>query len=603
MHFSRKLILFAAFMVGLGFVGSGEVRAAALVESVAIASPDSGALLGIDGTFQVRVVVEDFLERSDLEIAIFLAERGGTAPDFTYTAFADGDAAQAPDVTTDISIDLGTSAGDPLEGYTLPGDYVRVVVEKGRTTKGKIIYDRTANADADPPITAMAVDGDSLVLESTNNKQSVFVWYGKVHHSSGTSAGPIFAAALVFDDSDDETSAVVLSKESISIDADRTPSPATFVVSNLPATRVFGTDQTAAGFSYIGVEDTTEGAGPDGDLAATADNTFTPEGTYQDVGKSSVVKVSRVGTATLNSDHGVLGIGDTLKLNVTLGEASTVLSGRDDDYQKIVLDIFGKERLIYQRDVLETSRTGGVVNYNLVLAEGDFDDFSETRQYHDGVPELDPDATPPVLPDGVTDTLTFFIVDKAGNRSRPATAGDDATTGGATAITKLLFDAKPPALDSVNGDTILPVTVDTISDGSRNVDARRIGADENQMQYMLANTLDSLVIAFDGENDKTVVIEQGGLSINGAKALRAGNTYNVDFTQLGIQDAEVGKDTVWVSVKGDDPDPDPLLEILDTAKDEIGLKTGMHTIKFTGTDVAGNVGGALTRGERLRRRR
>ena len=85
MHFSRKLIVLAAFMVGLGFVGSGEVRAAALVESVAIASPDSGALLGIDGTFQVRVVVEDFLEQPTLEIAIFLAgDNGGTDP-VTYT--------------------------------------------------------------------------------------------------------------------------------------------------------------------------------------------------------------------------------------------------------------------------------------------------------------------------------------------------------------------------------------------------------------------------------------------------------------------------------------------------------------------------------------
>ena len=174
-------------------------------------------------------------------------------------------------------------------------------------------------------------------------------------------------------------------------------------------------------------------------------------------------------------------------------------------------------------------------------------------------------------------------------------ATDDATAVGATAITKLLFDAKPPALDSVNGDTILPVTVDTISDGSRNLDARRIGADENQLEYMLANTLDSLVIAFDGENDKTVVIEQAGLSINGARALRAGNTYNVDFTQLGIKDAEAGKDTVWVTVK------DPAIrtpfevETWCTAKDEIGLKTGMHTIKFTGTDVAGNVGPTLTR--------
>ena len=48
MHFSRKLILLTAFMVGLGFVGSGEVHAAALVKSVQITSPDSGALLGID---------------------------------------------------------------------------------------------------------------------------------------------------------------------------------------------------------------------------------------------------------------------------------------------------------------------------------------------------------------------------------------------------------------------------------------------------------------------------------------------------------------------------------------------------------------------------
>ena len=100
-----------------------------------------------------------------------------------------------------------------------------------------------------------------------------------------------------------------------------------------------------------------------------------------------------------------------------------------------------------------------------------------------------------------------------------ATDDDDGAVG-ATAVTKLLFDAKKPALDSVNGDTILPVTVDTISDGSRNAGARRIGADEKQMEYNLASTLDSLVIAFDGANDKSVVIEQAGLAINGARALK-----------------------------------------------------------------------------------
>ena len=529
-------------------------------------------------------MVEDFLERPDLEIAIFLAEKTG-ADDaaVVYTAFEDNDVAQTDRATT---IDLGTSSGDPLEGYLLPSDYVGVVIAKTRTEKGKIIYDRTPPTPNPDNITAMAVDGDSLVLESTNNKQSVFVWYGKVHHSSETSTGPIFAAALVHDVSDGQDSPVVLSKESISIDADRTESPNDFVVSNGPATRVFGT--TAANLSYIGAEifeDLNDPATPNDDTDDT------PTDTYMDVG-GSVVKVGKIGGASLNSDHGVLGIGDTLFLDVTLGGASTVLSGRDDDYQKIVLDIFGKERLIYQRDVLETSRTGGVVNYALVLGEGDFDDFSETRVYHSADPAtIDLTTVPPGSPDGVTDTLEFFIVDKAGNRSKP-NGEDDDEVGGATAITKLLFDAKKPALDSVKGDTILPVTVDTISDGSRNAGARRIGADEKQMEYNLASTLDSLVIAFDGANDKTVVIEQAGLSINGAKALRAGNTYNVDFTQLGIKQGDAdGADTLFISTDGENP----FKVEVPAKKEEIGLKTGMHTIKFTGTDVAGNVGPALSR--------
>ena len=600
MHFSRKLILLAALMLGLGFVGSGEVRAAALVESVAITSPDSGALLGIGGTFQVRVEVEDFLEGTDLQIAILLAERSGagtSASPFLYTPFADGDDPQDPAAPTDINLTIDSATDDPLgraRFQTFPSDYVGVVTTKRLSERGRIIEDSGDDpTDAD----ATRVDGDSLVLVSTNNKQSVYVWYGRVHHSSGTSTGPIVAAALVFDDSDDETSDVVLSKETISIDAVRPLNPTAFRVHNGgldsggDPVRVFGVDQSATGFSFIGKEDTTREAGTDNTLN-TADDVLTAEGTYSDVG-GSVEKVSRIGTASLHSDHGVLGIGDTLKLDVRLGSANVLR--QTDDFDKLVLEIFGKERLVYERDVLETPRTGGVVNYALVLGEGDFGDFSESKIYHSGDRALlDATADPAVLPDGVTDTLAFFYVDKAGNRSKNATTTSDENAEGATAVTKLLFDAKKPALDSVNGDTILPVTVDTISDGSRNADARRIKADEKQLTYELANTLDSLVIAFDGANDKSIAIEQPGrLTINGAKALKAGITYTVDFTQLGIKDAEAGKDTVWVSTE----DEDPFLVELTTAKDEIGLKTGMHTIKFTGTDVAGNVGPALTRSD------
>ena len=402
---------------------------------------------------------------------------------------------------------------------------------------------------------------------------------------------------MVYDASDQKTSPVVLSKNTISIDADRTELPIDFKFSNGPGMRNFGTTPVE-NLSFIGQENFTPGVdvGNDGSFDDPGDTKPLPLGTYMDVG-GSVVKVNGVGTATLNSDHGVLGIGDTLKLDITLGGASTVLSGRDKDFQKIVLVVFGKERLIYQRDVLETPRKGGVINYNLVLREGDFDDFKESKQYdlpvlRAGSSTLNANANPPILPNAVTDSLQLFVVDAAGNRSKANGADDDSTPGASKALTKLLFDAKPPALDSVNGDTILPVSVDTISDGSRNAGARRIGADDNQLTYQLANTLDSLVIAFDGENDETIVIEQLTRAINGAAALRAGNTYTVDFTQLGIKQGDAASnDTVWISTGGEDP----FEEMVSVAAGQTGLKTGMHTIKFTGTDVAGNVGPTLSR--------
>ena len=602
MHFSRKLILLTAFMVSLGFAGSGEVHAAALVKSVQIASPDSGALLGIDNTFQVRVSVEDFLEQSGLRVNIFLYTEGGDP--VVKRVFPD-DEAQDPaynNYATDLTA-LGVQGGNA--GF--------VGVSSGKGAGRLVLQDRTPDGAADPPIIAQTVDGDSLVLVSTSDDSTVFMWYGRVHHTSNDST-VIRAGAFVNDpsDSDNPRSALVVSKASIDIDAERTPNPTNFRVHNGGVDAdgnvwTFGADPdvnvgTNGPFRYIGQEkvDLVDNNDPATPADATDDDEV-PNGTYHDVG-GSVVKVSGIGTAGLNSDHGVLGIGDTLKLDVRLGTANAFRG--TDDFYKVVLDIFGKERVVYQRNVLQSPRTGDVLNYNLVLGDGDFDDFDERRQYHSGLQSaLDANAEPAVLPDGVTDTLAFFFVDKAGNRSKAGDANaSDENAAGASAATKLLFDAKKPALDSVNGDTILPVTVDTISDGSRNLKAdgyRRIGADENQVTYRLASTLDSLVIAFDGaDNDKSVVIEQASLSINGARALKAGDTYTVDFTQLGIQQvkeategAGVVGDTTFVSTEGEDPFS---VEVA-AASEEIGLKTGMHTIKFTGTDVAGNVGPTLTR--------
>ena len=201
MHLSRKLILLAAFMVGLGFVGSGELRAAALVESVTIASPDSGALLGIDDTYQVKVVVEDFLEDKELEIAIFLAQLYPPAEGsstWRYEPFLDAEEQSVPSASSASTINLGIGENDPLgvanfiEALTIVND-VGVVVKKTRTEKGTILKDKPAVDGGDAQV---SIDGDSLVLESTNNKKSVFVWHGKVHHSSRNQHSPDLCGGL-----------------------------------------------------------------------------------------------------------------------------------------------------------------------------------------------------------------------------------------------------------------------------------------------------------------------------------------------------------------------------------------------------------------------
>ena len=53
---SKYLLLLAAFMVGFGLVGGAQ---AATVSSIAVTSPDSGAIRGIDSTFVVTAKVLD----------------------------------------------------------------------------------------------------------------------------------------------------------------------------------------------------------------------------------------------------------------------------------------------------------------------------------------------------------------------------------------------------------------------------------------------------------------------------------------------------------------------------------------------------------------
>ena len=66
---SKYLLLLATFMVGFGLVG---VADAATVKSIAVTSPDSGAIKGIDSTFVVTAKVLDLSPVDSLEVIMYL---------------------------------------------------------------------------------------------------------------------------------------------------------------------------------------------------------------------------------------------------------------------------------------------------------------------------------------------------------------------------------------------------------------------------------------------------------------------------------------------------------------------------------------------------
>ena len=565
MHFSRKLILLAAFMVGLGFIGSGELHAAeAIVTSVEITSPDSGSLVGIDGKFQVRVEVEDYREQPTLEVHVFLLQALGDPADTdpptqALTLFGDGDApgfnpSEAPNVT----------GGD--------ANFVGV-----NTTKNMPI------ADAE----GAQIDGDSLVVADSDDETTVYIWYGEVHASSGHEGG-IRAAAYISDPGHTDPTSfsnVVFSEESIDIDANRPENPDDFAI-HIPSPYSFAANLSDLVIGTTKVQGLTDADPPALEVDGNNDPVYTDD-FWGFRGESN--DVSGFGSPTPGrTTHEVLGIGDTLSFQVELGTTKP-FTGRDDDFTKVILNVLGKTRTVYERGGIESDTEGTIVTYTSVIKEGEFDDLDEDGPYDFDKTDVTGDPPTDVAHDGITGEFEFFFVDKAGNLS--SEDEDDVDPEGASVTTSLLIDGKKPALDSTKGDTIQPASVDTISDGGLNTDVPK---DENPVKYNLANTLESLTIEFDGATKDTLKITQGGaLTVNDADFLQKGTDYTVDLTRLGI--AGSGPlDTLWVAT-GDQGRSDDTRITKDAIKDEIDLKDGSYKVVFSGTDVAGNVGPKLTR--------
>ena len=246
--------------------------------------------------------------------------------------------------------------------------------------------------------------------------------------------------------------------------------------------------------------------------------------------------------------------------------------------------------------------------------------------------------------------LRGFTVDRAGNLSSPHYSGteaeDDQTNNdtdedvvnfllddeiplGFTIAVEFLVDDKPPALDAqvADGDTILPTANDTISDGTVSPDVTDVDNDDTEdddgfhltaarkdelLTWKLAEALTDLRINFsqDGAEVAHVNITNDDLDLNNDE-LKADATRYLDFTGVAdVANAADGDDdlisdtdaTVTEGSGSDGFDVDGQRDVTSNedfdftfAADAGTVPTGMYTLSFVGTDVAGNVGPTLTR--------
>ena len=255
------------------------------------------------------------------------------------------------------------------------------------------------------------------------------------------------------------------------------------------------------------------------------------------------------------------------------------------DSLNVLLDVHAKT-FVFSK----SSRSVDTLYINVTASEGQFSDLNDS--FAAGAAPL-----------GTTDTMGVFVVDAAGNRSGEAVERLDGPAWGVTSGVNFLFDTTSPALDSTNGDTILPVSTDTITDGSLNSGYN----DVNVIEYKLAEALDSLFISFSGASKATLKVGNRGVSPSSTRStanasLKKDVNRVVDFTLMGSslvdnddEDFQVAETNGNNPVGFDGPQGTDSDKILTYSATDTLLKTGVHTITFQGKDLAGNLGEELKR--------
>ena len=398
--------------------------------------------------------------------------------------------------------------------------------------------------------TAFVGDADSVVSVTTTNG-ATFTWHGKVSVQVGT-VPKVRVAAFSIDDVDGgaalgDTSAVTISPASkdISLDGDRPTGPTAFANA----------------------------------LSAVPNNFSLQTGSiYKNNGRN-------VANFTGGAKD-VLGIGDSVAIRAKMGSSANAILLSDS--LKVVADLFGKAF-----EIDKTQRSGDTLRFRLNLTEGLYG--AGTLGCCTGT-----NAT-------FSDTFEIFYVDKAGNRSA---ATIDAAPAGVTASVTFMVDTKAPVLDGqiVQGDTILPVSTDTITDGTLrdNLPSLTIGYpdDVNPIQWNLAEALDSLFITFDGVDTDVSIAIPGNIgqeTITGDNALAQSTARTLDFTDLGDFGTGNTSDSLFVANTSGTSQQNyggtaaRVAYTLAAGTTKDSLLTGIHTIKFRGKDFGGNLGPELSR--------
>jgi hypothetical protein len=382
-------------------------------------------------------------------------------------------------------------------------------------------------------------DADSVVI-AVSNDTTTFKWYGRVNGSAGTMSN-VHVAALVIDD--DNGTAETADTSAVSLSTTTSIS-------------------TRAKVKFT----------------VDADRPVNPESLFSNTpGGGNTVTVAGM-------NRTVLGIGDSLVVRSKLGNsvANSVLLS---DSLNVHLDVFNKSFAFNKG-----SRSVDTLRINVTLAEGSYGDLDVSHGAS-----------------GNSDTLGVFIVDKAGNRSGNAVVANgtllDGVPFGVTTAVTFLFDTKKPALDSTNGDTILPVSTDTITDGtislqssiSKELDNLYVN-DINKLEFKLAEALDTLFVTFSGASKLVLKAHAATKSTTDASlGLATTASRQLDFTQYGNtgNSDPASQDSFWVATT-DGGSPVGMTKEGGTAADTL-LTTGMHTITFQAQDLAGNVGPTLSR--------